>query len=113
MSEISPETTSRIRQLNDKFRHSFVGGAVMITPGVDALPIERRRALLNQVQTFDKFDCANDPYGEHDFGYIQEGRSRYFWKIEYYDREMTAHSPDAGDPSVTTRVLTVMLAEEY
>jgi hypothetical protein len=35
------------------------------------------------------------------------------WKIEYYDRELKSGSPDPADESVTTRVLTVMLAEEY
>ena len=54
-----------------------------------------------------------DSAGEHDFGAVDESGVRCFWKIDYYDREMTMHSDDAADPAVTTRVLTVMLAEEY
>jgi hypothetical protein len=36
------------------------------------------------------------------------------FKIDYYDLELfQCHSPDAGDPAVTERVMTVMRAEEY
>ena len=58
------------------------------------------------------FTDDNDPHGEHDFGIVEHGGVRSFWKIDYYDREMQMLSPDPADPSVTTRVLTVMLAEE-
>ena len=32
------DKSARIRQLNDAFRRTFVGGRVMMTAGVDALP---------------------------------------------------------------------------
>jgi len=35
------------------------------------------------------------------------------FKIDYYDRSLHAHSPDASDADVTSRVLTIMLASEY
>ena len=56
---------------------------------------------------------ANDPHEEHDFGSFKaEGRTIFF-KIDYYDKSLTYHSPDPSAPSVTERVITIMLAEEY
>jgi hypothetical protein len=31
----------------------------------------------------------------------------------YFDKALTAHSPDPSVPSVTERVIPIMLAEEY
>src|SRR5271154_5350856 len=78
--------TDRIRELNDAFRRTFVGGMVMITAGVEALPVDQRRMLLEKVRAFDAFTDDNDPHGEHDFGSVDEGGIRAFWKIDYYDR---------------------------
>ena len=113
MTSTTAPTADRIRALNDDFRRTFVGGLVVITAGVEALPAEQRRALLAKVRAFDVFTDDNDPHGEHDFGAIDASGVRCFWKIDYYDRDMTMHSLNAADPAVTARVLTVMLAEEY
>jgi hypothetical protein len=53
------------------------------------------------------------PYGEHDFGSFEADGQLIFFKIDYYDKALTAHSPDPSDPSFTERVITIMLAEEY
>jgi Protein of unknown function (DUF3768) len=113
MTEDPSGSADRVRRLNDAFRRSFVGGVVAVTAGVEALPRERRAALIAKVRAFDAFNEDNDPHGEHDFGVVEDGDVRYLWKIDYYDRELELMSPDPADPAVTTRVLTVMLADEY
>jgi Protein of unknown function (DUF3768) len=113
MTAEDPRSSTRIRDLNDAFRRTFVGGTVVITAGVEALPSNQRRSILAKVRAFDAFTEDNDPHEEHDFGVVEHGGVRCFWKIDYYDREMEMLSPDPADPSVTTRVLTIMLADEY
>jgi hypothetical protein len=104
---------SRIRDLNDQLRRSLNGGVLVMTAGVIALGAKRQMAILSAVAAYDAFDPDNDPYGEHDFGALTVEGTRVFFKIDYLDRSLTGHSPDPADPTVTTRVLTVMLAEEY
>jgi hypothetical protein len=110
MTSTTVSTINRIRHLKDDFRRTFVGGVVLITAGVEAMPDEQRRSLLAQVRTFDVFTEDNDPHGEHDLGAVDEGGVPCFWKIHYYDRAIEFGSPDPADPTVTTRVLTVMRA---
>jgi hypothetical protein len=102
-----------IRHLNDQLRSSFASGVLVMTAGVIALGPARQLTILQAVAAFNAFDGNNDPYGEHDFGALEIEGERLCWKIDYCDRSLSAHSPDPADPSVTTRVLTIMLAEEY
>jgi hypothetical protein len=102
-----------IRELNDAFRRSFAGGKVFLTAGVIALPDMVKAAAMLAVISFEEFDADNDPYGEHDFGAFQLCQRGFFWKIDYYDQSLEAGSEDPADPQKTTRVLTIMLAEDY
>lgn len=110
---MSASSMERIRALNDSFRTTFVGGAVMLSEGVESLDEETRRRLLERVRDFNKFEEGNDPFQEHDFGAIDLEGNRYLFKLDYYDRKCRSHSPDPANPDVTTRILTVLKAEEY
>lgn len=103
----------QIRALNDRARHAFTGCRVRLTAGVATLGQGALRQILDQVQAYDLFTPANDPYGEHDFGSFHHGDHQVFWKFDYYDLDYTMHSPDPADETMTARVLTIMLAEEY
>ena len=105
--------TARIRALNDQLRQNFADGIAVMTPGVAALGAEAVKRIVKTIAVFDDFCHANDPYEEHDFGSFEADGHMIFFKIDYFDQGMSMHSPDAADPTVTQRVITIMLAEEY
>ena len=105
--------TDRIRTLNDALRRTFRGGKIMMTIGVQNLGPTAIEQLVNRLQSYDEFNVDNDPHGEHDFGAFEIATDKFFWKIDYYDPTLNFASEDPSDPQKTTRVLTLMLAEEY
>jgi hypothetical protein len=98
----------RIRELNDQFRVTNIGGRVMLTAGVAALSEDTRREVFKRVRT-----PENDPHEEHYFGSFEVAGKKVFWKIDYFDAAMEFGLEDPADLSKTTRVLTIMLASEY
>jgi hypothetical protein len=104
---------TRICVLNDELRQFGRGGRIMITSGIQALGTEGAARVLAAVAGFDAFTDDTDPYGEHDCAILTVDGHRVMFKIDYYDRELAYHSPDPSDPTVTKRVMTVMLASEY
>lgn len=109
----SKTQSARIARLNDLLRRRACGGHILLTPGVTALGEERVITILKAVREFQDFSPLNDPYDEHDFGALKILDHKIFWKIDYYDLTMTCGSPDPANPNVTTRVITIMLANEY
>jgi hypothetical protein len=105
--------TKAIRTLNDELRQNFTTGTAVLTTGVAALGAEAVARIVKTIAVYDDFCHANDPYEEHDFGVFEIDGHKLFFKIDYYDKSRILHSPDPSDPSVTERVITIMLAEEY
>lgn len=46
-------------------------------------------------------------------GRFTVGGEDYYWKIDYYDRDLALHSPNPADPALTIRMLTIMRVDEY
>ena len=103
-------SVDRIRALNDAFRTTLTGGRVMFTPGVAALGQEVQRQIIDALRRYDEFDADNDPHGEHDFGMIVAQGHELMFKIDLYEEPFVN---SGNEEKMITRILTIMLAEEY
>jgi len=84
-----------------------------MTTAVIALPVEVRAAAIVAVQAFTVFTKDDDPYEEHDWASFELGGQSFVWTIDCYDETRTYASKDPCDPDITTRVLTLMLAQDH
>ncbi|MBD2772604.1 DUF3768 domain-containing protein [Iningainema tapete] len=113
-----PKLKISIAELNDRFRQGDASlGITRITRGVQALPPGKLVQLIQLVRSFDKFIPKNDPYDEHDLAVVEMDGIRYFYKIDYYDREafnkgQDLSSDDPSNPDKTWRVGMLMRADE-
>ena len=105
--------TDKIKLLNNNFRRSFIGGKVLTTIGIRSKPVEDVSRILAKVRSFNKFNKANNVYGENDYGSFAFKGDVIIWKIDYYDKNYEFLSDNPADPTITNRVLTIMTAEEY
>ena len=108
---MAADDAATIAALNDAARTTLAGCRVVITQGIAGLGDVGE--IFDRVTSYAHFDSRNDPHGEHDFGSFELAGQLVFWKFDYYDLDLLMHSPNPADPSVTSRVLTVMLAQEY
>lgn len=108
------DDTQIIAKLNDLARKAMgVASRLVITEGIAAYDQLELSTIRQTVETFNDFSEDNNPLGERDFGSFLFQDETIFWKIDYYDKSLQHGSEDPADPSVTTRVLTIMLASEY
>ena len=109
-----PKRNNDIATINDKFRKDpLPNGRLMLSRGIADKGDDFGRKALQAVKNFGDFTKGNDPYSEHDFGAFDLDGEKLFWKIDCYDRSLAFGSPDPTDETLTIRVLTIMLAEEY
>ena len=102
-----------IADLNDALRTQFEWGQIVATRSVSELRDETKNQIMQAIQTFSEFTPDNDPYGEHDFWSVVINGEKFFWKIDYYNKDMTMGSENPANPDITQRVMTIMQASEY
>ncbi len=105
-------TSKDIADANDLFRMTMITGPrhkVILTPGVSEN--KDREQIITCVRNFKDFEIANDPFGEHDFGTVLVNGESYYFKMDYYDKDME----NGADPykDQYTIVLTIMRSDEY
>ncbi len=105
--------TDKIRELNDILRTTFTNGKVLTTIGIRSKPVEDVSRILAKVRSYNKFNKSNNPYGENDYGSFAFKGEVIIWKIDYYDKDYRFLSENPADPTITNRVMTVMLGNEY
>jgi hypothetical protein len=109
----------QIAKLNDRARSGFDPSArIMFTRGcLDAFCSgDTPSGLVAQaelIKTMRRHRFEEDTYGERDFGAFTFSGKKVFFKIDYYDLNLEYGSEDPADASITARVVTIMLAEEY
>ena len=124
----TPQQCGQIAILNDEARE-MMGYLCRIheSAGFLALTSADRERIRKLVWTYDDWDDSGNAFAEHEFGAVYQlldGRwttdhkglpwqCAVYWKFEYSDLSLTAVSSAPWDESVTTRILTFMLAEEY
>jgi hypothetical protein len=123
LAPATPHTITRaetIARLNDRARHgldrttkvnfsracllSFCDGDL---PSALCAQAELLKAMRQHQFTDD------DTYGERDFGVFEFRDTRIMFKIDYYALSLDYGSEDPADASITTRVITIMLPEDY
>ena len=117
-NQTEKNSTAQIRNLNDKFRQTFDNklGKVIITQVVGCLNTNQLQRLLQAVKQFNDFNENNDPWKEHDMGKIELFDEKFFFKIDYFDRQRYSQGIGSEEPynvDKTFRVMTIMLASEY
>ena len=113
MTSTIVSAAERIRTLNDAFRRTFVGGTVVITAGVEALPSTNAARSSRRCAPSTPSPTTTIPTANTTSARSTRAASAASGRSTMYDRETEMGSPDPADPSVTTRVLTIMLADEY
>jgi len=98
------------RELNDVLRQTFVGGRVLISPGVLALPPEDNAKVLERIRDFTAFNDEKVP--DHDFGSFELAGIVYCFELECVSRTQYS-SNEPAHIGKGTRVLTIMRADEY
>jgi hypothetical protein len=111
--DMMKRTSHQIAKGNDMLRTSFKGSKwdkIRLTNAV--VWSGKFHAIKEAIKKFNAFSEDNDPYKEHDFGMVTVSGDSYYFKFDYYDKELR-FGADPYEDTCFRRVMTVMHTKEY
>ena len=118
MSVTTISRAETIAKLNDRCRHGLDRTArILITRSclgefANGSTLGGLLAQAELIATVRKHDFAGSDAVERDRGQLEFRGATVFFRIDYYDLDLTYGSEDPADPRVTRRVMTIMLRED-
>lgn len=114
----NPRPISPTGEANNRMRLRALCGIpqhhrITITQGIMAYPAEQQEEIIHRILVFQAFTEDNDPHLDRDLMVIEYLGTKIYGKMDHYDLAMEYLSPDTSNDQLTTRVLTIMLADEY
>jgi hypothetical protein len=82
-------------------------GNVVMTRSVSDMGPKFLVKCLYTLAHYDAFTKDNDPHGEHDSCTFEVNGQKVWFKIEYYNHDMSGGSEDPAHPAVTVRMGTL------
>lgn len=106
---------------NDDLRRTIYNPGkhrIQMTTGLVALIGDKSKWLNFRlekriVRAVHEFEFDDNHHGDRDLGFLIVDGHQLFFRIVAFDNELTRRSPDPIDDERTTRVLTIMLHNEY
>lgn len=111
-------TREKIARLNDRCRQGHDRTArIVITRSClgTFAPDSRAAAIVAQAEilaTLRRYEFSETDAAERDRGSFDYRGTTIYFRIDYYDVDLAYGSEDASDPTITRRVLTIMLRED-
>lgn len=96
-----------IRQLNNKFRSTFIGGKVIETISIRTLSSKPKLDIINRIKCYSDF--SKSPDDDYSYGSFIYDRYQIFFKIDYWDVSGRHFSDAPWDEMKTNRVMTIAL----
>jgi Protein of unknown function (DUF3768) len=106
--------TEKLREQNDAFKKTFVGGVIKFDRELQHWERSELQQITRCIQRYNKWPTDNGYRSAHDFGHIRYRGSHLFWAIHYQDAsDIGKPSIDPTDPTKTQRLLMVVHIDWY
>ena len=112
MNEVGAGNLDFIRSMIRTSRHR-----VILSPRLEEIfdnDMDTFKEIIRKIKSYNAWNPANDPNGDHDFGKIQVDGNEYYFIVRLYDASWVyPYDPETMDADGIYRTLTIIDAREW